>query len=228
MSPPASRLVRLLGVALAAALLVAAGGPARAETGALTPEVSAGGSLGLLATPYADPGLGVTSSTAPAGAVGLRYALSDDLEVGLRLGACAPVTVDHLFATGGTDRLLEHGYQAGFAEALVRRYLAGLDWRLFVEGGLGWDHRRYFSIQQYQVVAGGASTLGGPLPPFAADDLFAGVGPGLEYVWDHAAVGVRGEVDARVGPSVSGSPPHPPAVTWGFGASVYLAWSFYP
>ena len=222
---PPSRLAAVLVVA--AALAVAS--PAVAETGALTPEVGAGVALPILAAPYVAGHPALAPGPGPAAAVGLRYALTDDLELGLRLSVTSPVTVDHLWTAGATDqRLLEHGFQETSALAVCRRYLAGLGWRLFVEGAVGWDHRRYFQVQPYQVVDGVASRLGASLPAFSVDDLVAGLGPGIEYVWDHAAVGVRTEIDARVGPAVGGNAPHPVGVGWGVGAQAYVAWSFYP
>ena len=218
-----------LAAALATALALAAAGPAAAETGALTAEAGGGVASPVLTAPYVSGHPALAAAPGPAAFAGVRYALTDDLELGLRLSVTTPVVVDHVWSAGaGDQRLLEHGFQQTAAQALCRRYLAGLDWRLFVEGSLGWDHRRYFSVQPYQVVDGQASSLGVPLPGFAVDDVLVSVGPGVEYVWDHAAVGVRAEVDARIGPSVSGSAPHPVGVGWGFGATVYAAWSFDP
>lgn len=241
-----------VAVVLAAVALVP--GSAYAERGALTPELSVGPSLSFVAAPpYVSPS---DAPVQPPGALGdaglrlspmivagVRYAFTDDLELGLRLTLGTPATVTHADVENGylpethTDgspkscaeetpcnsgRLYLTDLLLG-AEAVGRLYLAGYDVRFFVEGALGWRRHLATGAALYQTDGNGTPVADYGLGPSVlydtASDLFtAAAGAGVEYVLDHAAFGLR--LDARLSAGR--------AVLPGAGAVAYVAWSFYP
>jgi len=139
----------ILGLCLLPAL-------ARADRGALTLDVGGGGVATLLQAPapagYTTSSQ-VTPTTALAAMVGVRYALSNGLEVALS-GVFQPaVSVFHngvtLTSADSTPfpGTLAHGYGA-YGGAAGVRFLWGSEWRVTAGAELGWTRRLYSGLQQ--------------------------------------------------------------------------------
>jgi hypothetical protein len=193
---------------------------ARAERGALTVEAAAGGQGSAVPTPLASPGGGRLAPTVmPHGSVGLRYALTHDLALGVSAGAepwrwlrHEGVVVQELEGT------LVHAYAAGWLVAVARWYVSGYDWRAYLEPRIGWSRRFYRHLDHRREVGGVAERYPLGVDAFVADDLLVGIGPGLEHVWDRTAMGVRGE-----GAILLGRDP-----AFHVRLVVYAAFDFYP
>lgn len=221
-----------LPLVAAAALLGAVYAPraSLADRGGATLEVDAGGALTNVRAPYA-----VNPAKAPLDTTGAlafggeaRYALTHKLELGVAGGMELPRTLYYLGAAvpdpGSSAAsyvgMLKHDYSAWWAAGTVRYYLLGYDWRVFVEGRLGISHRGFTSFVQYDVSGGRAVPYPVQLPDFTKTGLLLGLGVGAQAsFWDRFAVGVRPMLTLLL--RGDGVAPR-------LGASVYLAYTWYP
>ncbi len=181
-----------------------------AEKGALTLEAGGGCRIFTLHPPYAgEDGEPMMSSSSLLAGVAVRFALTHDLSVGIEAGVLPWRTLVH------EDVLLsdEHGSLAGrlvhthggaWAKVLGRVYLAGYDWRAFLEPAAGWGVRRHRDLDHQKVSEGDvAQSYGLDLPAFTAHHLLLGAALGLEHVWDRTAVGIRAGGSLVIGEQIA-------------------------
>ncbi len=193
--------------------------PAAAERGALT--VSGGVGAGLVHGPprYTSPTERAAGGT-PALLLSLRYALDHEIEVGASaLGLIgARVHHDDVRIEGLPGRLVyDYGLVGLFAE--LRWVPFGLILRPYVTLQAGVVEQLWVGARHLYVAPDGSTRdYGVEIPDTFSPAPAAGAGGGVEYVWDHLAVGLRGDVAVAAGTV--------PAV--GLGATAYFAWSFFP
>lgn len=185
-----------------------------ADRGALTLE----GGLTPVLVPRAPPPVpdaGGLPLLALGAVAGVRYALANELEVGVTgfFWAPAPSTANLLDGQGvviGTVSTTA----TGFGALLGARYVAGLAWRFHLGVELGLAR---FSYSATGFTGPGAANAG---PATAGKDGLAGaVRAGLEWQWnDHMSVGAEVRLQALLG----GAPAAALFLPITFGYSFYL------
>jgi len=167
---------------------------ARADRGALTLDVGGGGAATFLQAP-APAGFTtspqVTPTTAPAAVVGVRYALTNGLEIALSGFFQPAVSVFHNGVTLTSAEstpfpgTLAHGYGAHGGAAGVR-LLWGLEWRLTASVQFGWTRRVYSGLQQVNDRISPAVDYRLGLDNLIVDSFSVAAACGVEWVFSDA------------------------------------------
>ncbi len=173
---------------------------AEAEKGALSLDVAVGPQSTLLSPPLPPAESDALQvSVAPGISLSARYSLTHDLSLGLSFSGEPWRRVVHdgtvWVGEAGEDPLLGrfvHSYAAFSVSCVARFYLAGYDWRFFVEPQVGWSRRMHKNLDHLRVEEGRLASYGLALEALSTNDLTVGTGLGMEYVWDRVAVGLRG------------------------------------
>ncbi len=187
---------------LAATTLAAA--PALADRGAFSVEGGGGMTGLLLPTPYTQD-TATTPGAAPSVWAGMRYALSNHLEVTLAGFYELPVTYFHNDTVTTTDA---GRFPGTLAHTLTRfggsaglRVVHGSAFRLLAGIDAGWSRRVYTGFAALDDAApGGPKSYGLALPDVTLDNLSLGATVGLEWSpQDHWSLALLPRAFALVG-----------------------------
>jgi hypothetical protein len=192
-----------------------------AERGGVSVEVGSGVSLVNVRAPYA---VGAPSQTGSSftTSVGIRYAITNALEIGASAFYQPPTTFTHggaqVPAPGGALQgvLLERTSQVG---ALVgARFVHGFTWRFVAGADVGLARRSFSSIDHFDVSdPAGAQSYGLALGNTSQSAPIVAPSAGLEWVGDHVAIGFVPRFEFLLGTNR----------TWAITVPLTLSWSWY-
>ncbi len=206
--------------ALSAFLILVGPVAARADRGALSLELGAGGSIVNVRGPYAT-GAPSQIGTSWATSLGASYGLSNHLELTGRFFWEPPEQFVHNGATVSspsgalTGSLTEHTQR--FGALAGARYVFGYVWRFSAGADIGWSQRSFSKLDHFDVSTGAPRSYGLQLADTSqASFVFA---PSVAVLWtgDHFAVGLAPRFEILTG-SVS---------TWSVAIPLTLAWSWF-
>ena len=186
--------------------------PAQADRGALTFELGGGGSGTLLTAPSPGGFTLRTSTTTPVtsgtGWLGVRYALSNNLELGVSGFYEPTVSVFHNqivldSATPPTSTFpgtLNHRHSA-YGALAGARWVMGSVWRFSFGLDVGWARRNYTALAHYDDRNPTAATdYRLPLTDFATDMALLSAATGLEWAFsDKLSIAVLPRVHFGLG-----------------------------
>jgi hypothetical protein len=184
------------GLLLLGALLAAV--PARADRGALSFDLSAGGAGLNLPAPYAISS-GETFGVGFEGMLGVRYAVLNELEFTLAAYFEPNVTYTHdnitVAPNGGPHGDLTHSlYLFGVVGGV--RYVTGSVWKLVMGLEGGWCHRVYSQIE-----GNGQLALVPSFPDFTTDNIVIQPLLGVEWAFaDHWSLSLIPRFTVLIGP----------------------------
>jgi len=187
---------------------------ARADRGALTLDLGGGATVHLLPAPYTS-GAAPLPTTSWLSRVGLRYGISDELEVAFsgffepRVGAYHHrVTVDTTrpgfpgpdAGRGLFSGTLVHTFQR-FGLAVGARRVWGSILRFHLGGDLGWTYRAYGQFDHFDTSGARTRSHGLRLEGFAASNVMLAPVVGLEWAFhDKWSLSVMPRIELLVGP----------------------------
>jgi hypothetical protein len=203
-------------------LALSAGVAARAERGALSVDVGSGVALVNVRAPYAQGSpsqLGSSFTTS----LGVRYALTNEFEVGAAVFYQPPTTFTHgnalVLAPGGAllGTLSERTQQLGFL--LRGRFVLGYTWRFVAGGDLGFAVRSFSNVDHYNVSdpATGPRSYGLGLSDASQRAALLAPSAGVEWAGDHFTIGLAPRVEVLLG-SVR---------TWAVSLPLTISWAWY-
>jgi len=193
-----------------------------ADRGALSLDVGAGGTTLGLAAPYA-PASGSVQGTAFTTSLGLRYALSNSLEMASSAFFEPPVTYFHNGVTVSTSNgdflgTLKHRfYRYGFLAG--GRLVTGKVWRFVVGADIGWSHRVYSDFQHIDDrQPNNARDYRLTLPDVTRNNLVIAILGGVEWaVGDHWSLSLLPRYEQLLGSDS----------TFALSARFVFSWSWY-
>jgi hypothetical protein len=203
-------------------LILLVGVAARAERSAVSVDVSSGVALVNVRAPYAQGSpsqLGSSFTTS----LGVRYALTNELEVGGAVVYQPPTTFTHgnaqVVAPGGAllGTLSERTQQLGFL--LRGRFVRGYTWRFVTGADLGFAARSFSNIDHYNVSdpATGPRSYGLGLSDTSQRAALLAPSVGVEWAGDHFTIGIAPRVEILIGSVRS----------WAVSLPLSLSWSWY-
>jgi hypothetical protein len=196
---------------------------ARADRGALSVELGTGVTALALRPSYAESG-SIGWSLALSVSFGLRYAVTNQLELTLHGSYDLPVHVSH---PGTSIPTVDSGTFTGTQEYELSRfgvlagvrYVTGLVVRFSIGAELGWSHRSYSELVLRDPARPGAPDFGLGLPGLALDNVVLQPGVGLEWAFaDHWSASVLVRLTALLSPE--------PA--FGFSGTLAISYSWFP
>ena len=206
--------------ALSAFLILVVPAAARADRGALSIALGAGGSVVNVRAPYAT-GAPSQLGTSWATSLGVNYGLSNHFELTGRFlwepseqfvhsGATVPS------AAGPLTGFLREETQR-FGALAGGRLVFGYVWRFFVGAEVGWSGRTFSKLDHFAVSSGTPRTYGLRLADTSQSAIAVAPGVGVQWTSDHYAIGVAPRFEI-----LAGAPS-----TWAFVAPLTFAWSSY-
>ena len=210
---------------LAVGLVLCVGGAAHADRGALTIEIGGGVGLVNVRAPYATGAPSQVGSSWTT-SLGLRYAVTNNFEVGTALFYQPPTSFTHGNATveapsaGGAlpGTLSERTQQFGLL--LRARVVKGYAWRVFAGADAGWAQRSFSKVDHFNVSdpSTGPRSYGLALADTSQSALVLAPSAGAEWTGDRFSIGIAPRVDVLVG-SVR---------TWAVSLPLTISWAWYP
>ncbi len=209
---------------LAVGLVLCVGGAAHADRGGLAVDVGAGVALINVRAPYAT-GAPSQSGTSLTTSLGLRYAVTNMLEVGAAFFYQPPTNFTHgnaiveIPAAAGAlpGTLSERTQQLGFL--LRARAVKGYAWRVFAEADAGWAQRSFSKVDHFNVSdpSTGPRSYGLALADTSQRALVLAPSAGVEWTGDRFSIGIAPRVDVLLG-SVR---------TWAVSLPLTISWAWY-
>lgn len=206
--------------ALSVFLILVAPAAARADRGALSLELGAGGSIVNVRAPYAT-GAPSQLGTSWATSLGASYGLSNHLELTGRFFwepseqfVHSGVTVQS--AAGALTGSLREETQR-FGALAGGRLVFGYVWRFFVGAEVGWSDRSFSRLDHFDVSSGTPRSYGLRLAETSQSAIALAPTVGVQWTSDHYAIGMAPRFEILVGG----------ASTWALVAPLTLAWSWY-
>jgi len=207
---------------LAAGFWICMGSAAHAERGAVSADLSWGVALINVRAPYAQGApsqLGGSLTTL----LGVRYALTNSVEVGVAAFYQPPTTFTHgdaqVSSPGGTlpGTLSERTQQIGLL--LRGRFVHGFTWRLIAGGDVGFASRSFSNIDHYDVSdpATGPRSYGLNLADTSQKAFLLAPSAGVEWAGDHFTIGLAPRVEFLLGSER----------TWALSLPLSISWSWY-
>lgn len=207
---------------LAAGFVISMASSAYAERGAVTADLSWGVALINVRAPYAQGAPSQVGSSFTT-LLGIRYALTNSVEVGAAAFYQLPTTFTHADAQvpspGGMlpGTLSERTQQVG---VLLRgRFVHGFTWRLIAGGDVGFASRSFSNIAHYDVSdpATGPRSYGLSLADTSQKALLLAPSAGVEWAGDHFTIGLAPRVEFLLGT----------VRTWSLSLPLSISWSWY-
>ena len=191
------------------------------DRGALSAEIGSGAALINVRAPYA-VGAPTQIGSSWTTSVGVRYALTNSLELGASAFYQPPATFTHggaqVPASGGTLEgvLLERTSQLG---ALVgARFLHGRIWRFVAGANFGFARRSFSGINHYDVSdPAGAQSYGLTLTDTSQTAPILAPSAGFEWAGDHVSVAFVPRMEFLLGQTR----------TWALSMPLTVSWSWY-
>ncbi len=205
-------------------LVLWVGGAAHADRGGLAVDAGAGVALINVRAPYATGAPSQIGSSWTT-SLGLRYAVTNMLEVGAAIFYQPPTNFTHGNATveapaaGGAlpGTLSERTQQLGVL--LRARVVKGYAWRVFAAADVGWAQRYFSKVDHFNVSdpSTGPRSYGLALADTSQSALVLAPSAGLEWTGDRFSIGIAPRGDVLVG-SVR---------TWAVSLPLTISWAWY-
>jgi hypothetical protein len=205
-------------------LVLCVGGAAHADRGALAVDAGAGVALINVRAPYATGAPSQIGSSWTT-SLGLRYAVTNMLEVGAAIFYQPPTNFTHGNATveapaaGGAlpGTLSERTQQLGVL--LRARVVKGYAWRVFAAADVGWAQRFFSKVDHFNVSdpSTGPRSYGLALADTSQSALVLAPSAGVEWTGDRFSIGIAPRVDVLLG-SVR---------TWAVSFPLTISWAWY-
>ena len=206
--------------ALSAVLILVVPSASRADRGALSLELAAGGSIVNVRAPYAT-GAPSQLGTSWVTSLGSSYGLSNHVELTGRFFWEPSQQFVHSGATVNssagalTGSLTEHTQR--FGALAGARLVFGYVWRFSAGADVGWSQRSFSKLDHFDVSTGAPRSYGLQLADTSQPSFIFAPSVAVSWTGDHYAVGLAPRFEVLTG-SVS---------TWSIAIPLTLAWSWY-